>query len=64
MSRVSQKNPDILSQIGVLYLKINDPQSAFDKLQEAIEIDRTHSKALIALGAVLQVTYSLTFISI
>lgn len=40
--------------MGILYLKVNDPDNAYDRLSRANKIDESSSKALIALGAVLQ----------
>lgn len=55
--RYTPENIDILTEIGVLYLKVNDTKHAFDKLFDVTKINGKHdcSKALIALGAILQV---------
>lgn len=54
MYSVTPDSADILTEIGILYLKVNDPDSAYDKLSAANKIDEKSTKALIALGAVLQ----------
>lgn len=53
-SSVEPDSADLLTEIGILYLKINDPDSAYEKLSRANKIDEKSSKTLIALGAVLQ----------
>lgn len=47
-------NVDILTEIGILYLKINDTHSAFDKLLHVTKLNEKCAKAVIALGAILQ----------
>lgn len=42
-----------------MYLKINEVQRAQENLREAIKIDDTSTKSLLALGAILQVEYYL-----
>lgn len=45
----------MLTEIGILYLRINDTKGAFDKLFEVTKSDENCSKALLALGSILQV---------
>lgn len=47
---------DISTEIGVLYLRINDNKKAFDKLFEVTKLYESCSKALLALGSILQVS--------
>lgn len=54
-SRITTENIDILTEIGILYLRINDTKGAFDKLFEVTKSHENCSKALLALGSILQV---------
>ncbi|XP_054090634.1 Bardet-Biedl syndrome 4 protein homolog isoform X2 [Zeugodacus cucurbitae] len=56
---LSPENTEVLTEIGVLYLKINDTQNAFDRLSEVIALDRKSPKGLLAYGAILQAISSL-----
>lgn len=47
----------MLTEIGILYLRINDTKGAFDKLFEVTKSDENCSKALLALGSILQVRF-------
>nr|XP_014096723.1 Bardet-Biedl syndrome 4 protein homolog isoform X1 [Bactrocera oleae] len=51
---LSPENIEVLTEIGVLYLKINDSQKAFARLSEVIALDRKCPKGLLAYGAILQ----------
>ncbi|XP_036344467.1 Bardet-Biedl syndrome 4 protein homolog [Rhagoletis pomonella] len=51
---LSPENIEVLTEIGVLYLKINETQKAFDRLSEVINLDKKCSKGLLAYGAILQ----------
>lgn len=53
--RITTENVDILTEIGILYLRINDNNKAFDKLFEVTKLYESCSKALLALGSILQV---------
>lgn len=53
--RITTENIDILTEIGILYLRINDTKGAFDKLFEVTKLHENCSKALLALGSILQV---------
>lgn len=56
VSRITTESVEISTEIGVLYLRINDNKKAFDKLFEVIKSYENCSKALLALGSILQVT--------
>lgn len=63
--RISTENIDILTEIGILYLRINDTKGAFDKLFEVTKLHENCSKALLALGSILQVsTFSKMFLNL
>ncbi|XP_055837084.1 Bardet-Biedl syndrome 4 protein homolog [Episyrphus balteatus] len=51
---ISPENTEILTEIGVLYLKINETEKAYEKLLEVTNIDSNSSKGLLAFGAILQ----------
>ncbi|XP_039955122.1 Bardet-Biedl syndrome 4 protein homolog isoform X1 [Bactrocera tryoni] len=51
---LSPENIEVLTEIGVLYLKTNDSQKAFARLSEVIALDRKCPKGLLAYGAILQ----------
>lgn len=53
--RLTPNDPDVLTEIGVMYLKINDSKSAFERLFDVTKLNERYAKALIALGAILQV---------
>lgn len=55
VARITTDNIDILTEIGILYLRINDTKGAFDKLFEVTKSHENCSKALLALGSILQV---------
>ncbi|XP_029722130.2 Bardet-Biedl syndrome 4 protein homolog [Aedes albopictus] len=52
--QISQDDVALMTQIGILYLKINEYQRAFEKLLDAISIDDKCTTALLALGSILQ----------
>ncbi|EDS27858.1 tetratricopeptide repeat protein [Culex quinquefasciatus] len=52
---ISQDDVTLMTQIGILYLKINEYQRAFEKLLDAIALDDKCTTALLALGSILQV---------
>lgn len=52
--RVSHETIDILTKIGLMYLKISENQKAFEKLLDVTHLDDQHTNALMALGAILQ----------
>ncbi|XP_064547866.1 Bardet-Biedl syndrome 4 protein homolog [Drosophila montana] len=52
---LTPENAEVLTEISVLYLKINETQKAFDRLAEIVNIERNCApKGLLALGAILQ----------
>ncbi|XP_073846172.1 Bardet-Biedl syndrome 4 [Musca autumnalis] len=51
---LSPENTDVLTEIGILYLKLNETQKAFDRLLEVIQFDRNCLRGLMAFGAILQ----------
>lgn len=53
--RAAPDSTEIYTELGIMYLKINEVQRAQENLKEAIKIDDTSSKSLLALGAILQV---------
>ncbi|KAL9700164.1 hypothetical protein quinque_003605 [Culex quinquefasciatus] len=53
--QISQDDVTLMTQIGILYLKINEYQRAFEKLLDAIALDDKCTTALLALGSILQV---------
>lgn len=59
VKRNSMENADILTEIGILYLRVNDTKGAFDKLFEVTKLHENCSKALLALGSILQVRFYL-----
>ncbi|XP_031616366.1 Bardet-Biedl syndrome 4 protein homolog [Contarinia nasturtii] len=52
--QITTENIDILTEIGILYLRINDTKGAFDKLFEVTKLHENCPKALLALGSILQ----------
>lgn len=46
-------NIDLFSDLGIMYLKVNEVDRAYEKLQEAIQIEK-HTGCLLALGAIMQ----------
>lgn len=54
---LTPENAEVLTEISVLYLKINESQKAYDRLAEVVNIERKCTpKGLLALGAILQVS--------
>uniref|UniRef100_A0A1A9UZA9 Uncharacterized protein n=1 Tax=Glossina austeni TaxID=7395 RepID=A0A1A9UZA9_GLOAU len=51
---LSPENTEVLTEIGVLYLKMNETQKAFDRLLEVIQFDKKCLRGLMAFGAILQ----------
>ncbi|XP_058828963.1 Bardet-Biedl syndrome 4 protein homolog [Topomyia yanbarensis] len=52
--QLTQDDVALMTQIGILYLKINEYQRAFEKLLDAISIDDKCATALLGLGSILQ----------
>ncbi|XP_017960051.1 Bardet-Biedl syndrome 4 protein homolog isoform X3 [Drosophila navojoa] len=52
---LTPENAEVLTEISVLYLKINETQRAFDRLAEIVNFaGNCEPKGLLALGAILQ----------
>ncbi|EDW08122.1 Bardet-Biedl syndrome 4 protein homolog isoform X1 [Drosophila mojavensis] len=52
---LTPENVEVLTEISVLYLKINETQRAFDRLAEIVNFaGNCEPKGLLALGAILQ----------
>ncbi|XP_067633927.1 Bardet-Biedl syndrome 4 protein homolog isoform X1 [Eurosta solidaginis] len=51
---LSPENIEVLTEIGVLYLKINETQKAFERLSDVINLDKKCARGLLAYGAILQ----------
>lgn len=49
------ENVEILTEVGCLYLLVNNTKSAFDRLHEAMKLNERYTRALLALGAIYQV---------
>ncbi|KAL5288073.1 BBS4 family protein [Megaselia abdita] len=52
--QISPESTEILTEISVLYLKINETQKAFDKLLNVTDINAGCPLGLLAFGAILQ----------
>ncbi|KAL0279168.1 UNVERIFIED_CONTAM: hypothetical protein PYX00_000777 [Menopon gallinae] len=52
---ISPDNVDLAAALGLLYMKIGEHQKAFEKFGSALARDPQSSKALLALGAMMQV---------
>lgn len=59
--RITTDNIEILTEIGILYLRVNNTKGAFDKFFEVTKLNANESKALLALGSILQVILVLLF---
>lgn len=55
LRRISTDNLETLTEIGILYLRVNNTKGAFDKFFEVTKLNPNDSKALLALGSILQV---------
>uniref|UniRef100_A0A1I8Q8A9 Uncharacterized protein n=1 Tax=Stomoxys calcitrans TaxID=35570 RepID=A0A1I8Q8A9_STOCA len=51
---LAPENTDVLTEIGVLHLKLNETQKAFDRLLEVIQFDKNCLRGLMAFAAILQ----------
>lgn len=60
LTRITSDNADTLTEIGILYLRINDTKNAYDKLFEVTTHHENCSRAYLALGAILQVYIYIT----
>lgn len=50
----SPENPEILTTIGLLYLRVNENHKAFDCLGNALAYDPTNAKGILAAGSIIQ----------
>ena len=50
----SPENPDLLTTIGLAYLRLDDHQRAFDYLGNALTHDPRNVKAILAVGSIIQ----------
>jgi Bardet-Biedl syndrome 4 protein len=54
INSVAPGNVDILTDLGIMYLKINEVDRAYEKLQEALSSDAKHKNCILAVGAIQQ----------
>lgn len=52
--RYSLENPDILNELGLLYLKIDENLNAFQFLGNCLSINPKHEKSILAMGSFMQ----------
>jgi Bardet-Biedl syndrome 4 protein len=52
--RYSLENPDILNQLGILYLELGEVLNAFQFLGNCLSIDPKHEKSVLAMGSIMQ----------
>ena len=50
----SPENPELLTTIGLIYLRLNDNQRAFDYLGNSLTQDPRNAKAILAAGSIIQ----------
>lgn len=50
----SPENPELLTTIGLIYLRLNDNQRAFDYLGNSLTHDPRNAKAILAAGSIIQ----------
>jgi Bardet-Biedl syndrome 4 protein len=43
-----------MTDLGILFLKLNDTELAYDKLHNVVTVDHGTTESLLALGAILQ----------
>lgn len=48
-------NVDIITQLGIIFLKLNDNDLAYEKLHNLQETDNATTESMLALGAILQI---------
>lgn len=54
INSVAPGNVDILTDLGIMYLKINEVDRAYEKLQEALASETKHTNCILAVGAIQQ----------
>lgn len=47
-------NVEIMTELGILFLKLNDTELAYEKLHNVVALDHGTTESLLALGAILQ----------
>jgi len=50
----SPENPELLSTVGLLYLRVGDNLKAFDYLGNSLSHDPTNAKTILATGSIIQ----------
>lgn len=50
----SPENPELLTTLGLLYLRLSENLKAFQYLGNALTLDATNQKALLATGSIIQ----------
>lgn len=53
--RYFPENVDIITQLGIVFLKLNDTELAYEKLHALHETENATTESLLALGAILQI---------
>jgi len=51
---MTPENPDILTSIGSLYIRMGDNEAAFQFLGNALSFDPKNTRAIIAMGSITQ----------
>lgn len=63
---ISPDNVDLATSLGLLYMKVGEHQKAFEKFGSALAHDSQCPKALLAVGAMMQVLqneYDLSYLT-
>lgn len=55
LCRYFPDNVDIITQLGIVFLKLNDTELAYEKLHALHETENATTESLLALGAILQI---------
>lgn len=50
----SPENPELLTTLGLLHLRLGDNTKAFDTLGKALSIDPKNPKTILAAGSIIQ----------
>jgi len=50
----SPENPELLTTLGLLYLRLSENLKAFQYLGNALTLETTNQKALLATGSIIQ----------
>ena len=51
---MSPENPDLLTSIGSLYIRMGDNETAFQFLGNALSFDPKNTRAILAMGSITQ----------